>query len=192
MQTPLPSREVEPHGSSGSTPCPLALLRADSHSGSCTARFLLSKDVTRSVVEHRPALGEAALSIIDFPPETGQCAGARDHRPALGDLLLLERGIGRFYAQRLGLGEIGWFGRGMAAAFLQVGALALLAGSPKAGSCAGRSLPSKDVVSGSPVFLAERSEFLPSRDDVSQSRPIVSAWERLAGSGWEGPRRFCR
>ena len=102
---PLPSREVEPHGSGGSTPCPLALLRADSHSGSCTARFLLSKDVARSVVEHRPALGEAALSIIDFPPETGQCAGARDHRPALGDLLLLERGIGRFLCTTSRLGR---------------------------------------------------------------------------------------
>lgn len=130
------------------------------------------------MVEHRPALGEAALSIIDFPPETGQCAGARDHRPALGDLLLLGRGIGRFYAQRLGLGEIGWFGQERAVAFPQVEPSDILAVSPKAGSCAPRSLPSKDVAPGRAKFLAEILKFLPKWDLVRLCLTVALAWER--------------
>ena len=106
------------------------------------------------------------------------------HRPCLGESLLLERGICRFSAQRLGSGETRRFWQGRAAAFPQVGELTLLAGSPKPGSCAALSLPSRDVVPRSPLFLAERPEFLPSRDVARSYLNIVPPWERLVRCMW--------
>ena len=122
--------------------------------------------------ERRPLTGAGAS------PEQGRCAGMLDQRPCLGETWLLERGIGRFSAQRPGLGETRCFWQGRSAAFPQVDEPVFLASSPKAGSCAARSLPSRDVAPESPIFLAERQEFLPSRDVVHLSRSIVPAWEK--------------
>lgn len=108
------------------------------------------------------------------------------HCPCLGESLLLEHGVCRISAQRLGLGEIRRFGQGRAAAFPQVGALALLAGSPKPGSCAPVFLPSRDFVPESPAFAVRIRQTLPSKDVVAGGavhRPALGE-NRPFGRGW--------
>ena len=142
--------------------------------------ILLSWVDARRLSAYRPCLGGVGSSSGSNSPKQGRCAAKLARRPCLGESLLLERGIGRISAQRLGSGETRRFGQGRAAAFPQVGALALLASSPKPGSCAPVFLPSRDVVPESAVFGARIRQTLPSQDVAQDERRIVLAWERLS------------
>ncbi len=114
---------------------------------------------------------------VGVSPEQGRCVAEQAHR--------------------LGLGEIGWFGLGRAAAFLQVGAPVLLADSPKAGSCAARSLPSKDVAPRSPKALAldhrpALGEVGPDRGRWFSRARTLRSLRRTIVPSWEGRARCMR
>ena len=122
-------------------------------------------------------------------PKQGRCASPLAHRPCLGEILPLELKIGPFSAQDPALGENCPSEPRRSPTFPQVDGSALLAFSPKSGSCAPVSLPSRDVAPKTSVSASRTRSTLPSRDVAQDKRPIVPPWEGLVA--WVS-RRFSK